>query len=60
MKRMRGIKDTVSYFKQEDPETKITEYFLRQLVKTNKISYIKSGKKLLINLDDLIDFLNVK
>lgn len=59
MKRLRGIRDTALYFKREDPDTKITEYFLRRLVKEGKIPSVMLGKKLLINLDDLIEYLNM-
>ena len=33
-------------------------YFVRQLVLQNKIKYVKSGRKYLINLNSLIEFLN--
>lgn len=49
--RMRTIKQTAQ-------ETGLHEYFVRQLVKQDKIKYIKAGRKVLINLDLFIDFLN--
>lgn len=49
--RMRTIK-------QGAKEAGIPEHFLRQLVKQNKIVYVKAGNKSLVNLDCLIDFLN--
>ena len=36
----------------------LTKYHIRQLVLQNKISYVKSGKKYLINVDKLIEYLN--
>ena len=36
----------------------ISTYAIRRLVKANKITYFKSGAKVLINLDRFIDFLN--
>lgn len=36
----------------------LAEYHIRQLVKQNKVSFIKSGKKYLINLESLIEYLN--
>ena len=36
----------------------LAEYHVRQLVKQNKINFIRAGKKHLINLDSLIDYLN--
>lgn len=49
--RMRTIKQTAQ-------ETGLPEHFIRQLVKQNKISYVKAGCKALINLDLFIDYLN--
>ncbi len=48
--RMRTIK-------QGAIEAGIPEHFLRQLVKQNKVVYVKAGNKSLVNLDSLIDFL---
>lgn len=36
----------------------ISTYAIRRLVKANKITYFKSGSKVLINFDRFIDFLN--
>ena len=36
----------------------ISTYAIRKLVQANKITYFKSGSKVLINLDKFIDFLN--
>ena len=38
--------------------TGLHEYFVRQLVKQNRVTYVKAGCKTLINLDRLIEFLN--
>jgi len=56
--RMRTIKQTIEYFRKEDPETSISEYYLRCLVKQNKVPVFYAGVKQLINLDKLIDYLN--
>lgn len=56
--RMRTVKATVEYFKQEDPETPVNEYMLRRLIKQKKISVVHAGNKVLINLDKFIDYLN--
>jgi len=56
--RMRTIKQTSEFFKQEDSETKINEHFLRLLVKQRKIPCFLAGSRQLINLDVLIDYLN--
>lgn len=56
--RMRTIQQCTEHFKQYDPDTAISDYYLRCLVKQNKISHVMAGKKYLINLDKLIEFLN--
>lgn len=38
--------------------TKLSESYIRKLCKTDKITYIKSGVKYLINYDRFIDYLN--
>ena len=38
--------------------TGISKYQVRQLVLNNKIKYIRSGVKYLVNLESLIDYLN--
>lgn len=38
--------------------TGLAEYFIRKLVNENKISFIKTGRKTLVNLEKLISFLN--
>lgn len=41
-------------------EINVSEYFIRQLVREGKIFYIKSGNKILLNYNLLLDFLNGK
>lgn len=48
--RMRSIRQAAA-------EAGIAEYFLRQLVKQNKVRYVRAGKKYLVNLDSLISYL---
>ena len=38
--------------------TGLHEYHIRQLVKQNKIVYVTAGRKVLVNVDKLIDYLN--
>lgn len=49
--RMLTIKETAQV-------TGLHEHFVRQLVKQNRVTYVKAGCKTLINLDRLIEFLN--
>ena len=48
---MLTIKETAS-------KLGLSDYYLRGLVRSNKIVYVKVGVKYLINLEKLVDFLN--
>ena len=43
--------------RQLGAETGYPVYFIRQLVKQNKINYVMAGKKVLVNLDSFLDYL---
>ncbi|MBS7398063.1 MAG: DNA-binding protein [Ruminiclostridium sp.] len=49
--RMRTIRQTAELLE-------LPEYFVRQLVKENRIPYVLAGRKALINVDRMIDYLN--
>lgn len=55
---MRTIKELVSDCKKSDPNTQITEWFIRTLIKTGKLPVIKAGKKYLINVADFSNLMN--
>lgn len=57
MPRMRTIKQAVQSIKEHDPESCFSEWWLRQLVKTGKLKYHKTGNRYLIDMDNLDDFL---
>jgi len=38
--------------------TGLAKYHIRQLALQNKIKHVRAGKKILINIDKLIEFLN--
>lgn len=59
MLRMRLIKDAFEQLKKEDPETDITIYALRTIVKSGVVPTVRLGRKLLINYDSLLDYLSV-
>ena len=54
---IRTIKGAYEEIKAQDPNTDITIYAIRKIVKENKIPYIRSGKKYLINVETLIEYL---
>ena len=60
MQRIRTITETLQMIKQEDPNTCLSEFLIRKLANNYKIRSIKTGKKLLIDYDSLLAFLQSK
>lgn len=57
MSRIRTLSQTLEYLKQTDAETAITANALRRMVVSGNIPCIKAGKKYLIDLDVLQEYL---
>ncbi len=55
--RMRTVPEAATEIKAADPNTAITEYHIRQLALQGVLPRVKAGRKLLINLDTLIEYL---
>ncbi|MCH5299009.1 MAG: DNA-binding protein [Ruminococcus sp.] len=55
--RMRTVHDAAEEIKKADPKTAIKEYRIRQLANDGVISRVMAGKKLLIDFDELIEYL---
>ena len=55
--RMRTASKIVAEIKALDPDSEVTEYFVRQLVKDGSVKPTWAGNKALINLDDVLDIL---
>lgn len=53
MSRMRTIKAAAEEIRERDPDTDLTEYALRCMVKTGRIPCIRVGNKYLVNMDAL-------
>ena len=49
---------TMLTIKETAEKTHLAEAYIRRLVWNNQICYVRSGKKYLVNLEKLIDFLN--
>ena len=58
MKRMRTINEAVNEMKRADPNSAITYYYIKSLCKTNKIKHFKIGSKNIVDLDNLIQYLD--
>lgn len=55
--RIRTLTEAYSYIKEMDPDTAITPYALRRMVVSGKVPSTKAGKKYLIDMDVLFEFL---
>ena len=58
MVRMRTPAAAVEEIKKSDPESSISEYFIRRLACNGKIPCIMTGRKRLINYDSLLEYLS--
>ena len=54
---MRVLKEAAAEIKQIDPESAVTTNFIRKLALQGKIKTAMAGRKRLINLDSLLDYL---
>ena len=57
MARMRTIQKAVQHIKTQDPESALSEWYLRQLLRSGKLKHHKAGNKYLVDIDYLDEFL---
>lgn len=55
--RMRTVHEAAQELKAIDEHTAVTEHHIRQLVISGVLPRIQAGRKLLINFDTLIEYL---
>ena len=53
MIRARTIKEAATYFREEDPQTCLTETAIRTLLRSGAVPSVKVGKKYLVSLEVL-------
>ena len=58
MVRMRVLNELYAELKSIDPQTNVSKHFIRQLAISGKVPVVQVGRKRLISLDGVIDFLN--
>ena len=56
--RIRSIRQALEMIKEEDPNSCLTSYYIRALCNNNKVRYIKSGTKIMVDYDDLLKCIN--
>ena len=55
---LRSIKQALDIIKTQDKDTAITMHCIRSWVNENKIRSLRSGKKILIDVESLLDYIN--
>lgn len=60
LKLLRSIKKAHEIIKQKDNETAVTLYTIRHWCKEGKIKYLTVGNKILIDIDSLLDYIEMK
>lgn len=56
--RMRTIPETLTAIREIDAESAITPYCIRTLCKNGKVKCVFTGRKILVDLDDLFRYIN--
>lgn len=56
--RMRTVTEAAQELKSLDPHTAVTPYHIRRLCLDGVLPTVKAGKKILLNLDTLIEYMN--
>lgn len=57
MVRTRTIKEAAAYFREEDPQTSLTETAIRTLLRSGAVPSVRVGKKYLVSLEALEGYL---
>lgn len=55
--RMRTVPEAVKELKEMDKHTAVTEYHIRRLALSGVLPRVQAGRKLLINFDLLLEYL---
>ena len=58
--RMRTATGALEIIKQQDPDTAVTLHYIRQLISSGKVPFVPVGRKKLINVDELLAYLERK
>ena len=56
--RMRTIPEALAEIRALDEQSAVTPYCIRTLCKTGKVKCVFTGRKILVDLDDLFGFIN--
>lgn len=56
--RMRTVQEAAQELRQLDPNTAMSPYHIRRLCLDGVLPTVKAGKKILLNLDTLIEYMS--
>lgn len=56
--RMRTAQGAYDEIRKADPHTEVTQYYIRTLIKSGAVPHVDAGRKKLVNLDTLMDYLS--
>ena len=51
---MRTINEALALIKAQDPDTAVTYNFIRNLLESDSVRHFRSGKRYILNFDDLL------
>ena len=57
MPRMRTVAKALEIIKAEDPGTEVSLYYIRRIVKAGAVPIATCGRRVLVNVDALIELL---
>lgn len=57
MQHTRTIKEAAAHYRAADPNTALTEYAIRTLVRTGRVPSVRVGKKYLVTIEALEAYL---
>lgn len=57
IKRMRTAPGVMEAIRAEDPDTELTEHYIRTLIRTEAVPVLKVGKKKLVDVADVLAYL---
>lgn len=55
---MRAPRKAAEYFKDRDPDTAITEAYIRRLIREGDIPIIRNGAKVLVSIESIEEFVS--
>ena len=58
--RIRTINAAWAELRKMDPDSCVSQHFIRELVACGEVPSLRSGNRYLVDFDALLDFLNVR